>query len=87
MLETNPHDTAFIPLLAFKAAGAVLSGTLPVTKCYVHANGVPSWELMKAMRLAFLGPQERPLANKFVFAGQPYSADSERRVSLGPLHP
>ena len=60
MLEDNPHDTAQLPLelvLAHagsgRASGSSSSASpapLLQSECFVHANGRPSWGLLRALR-------------------------------------
>lgn len=61
VLEDNPHDVAVLPTSALP--GPVVTqlesmGAEPV----IHANGNPSWELLRALRLAGLSSEERASA-------------------------
>jgi hypothetical protein len=60
---------------------------LPVKECYLLGSGVPSWELMKILRLASLGSKQRKVVGYLAAAGQPCSTASELEViPSSPLH-
>ena len=77
LLEDNPHDTVFLPPALFSPVVKELSDR----DCYLHANGVPSWELMKALRLGCEHPRSRKAAAHLAAAGQLCSGEGELKVS------
>ena len=58
VLENNPHDVADLPASAFPALVQSQLEAAGVTPS-VHSDGNPSWDLLRALRLASLTPQER----------------------------
>lgn len=79
VLDTNPYETAHIPRAVIEEAAGQDCG-LAEADCFVHANGVPSWALMKALRLCSLPHKERKTLGHRAAAGQPCSPDTERKV-------
>lgn len=79
ILDTNPHDFARLPPALFeRAAGQELQ--LAGAECYLHSNGAPSWQLMRALRLAFLPGHQRKSLGYKAFAGEPCSPQAEVQV-------
>ncbi len=79
LLEDNPHDTVFLPPALFPTAKH-----MPYKHCFLHASGVPSWELMKALRLSSQHPKTRKATAHLAAAGQPCSTEGELLVRLFP---
>lgn len=46
--------------------------------CYLHPNGAPSWELLRALRLGCATPAERKASAYLALSDRPVSAASER---------
>jgi len=88
LLQDNPHDTVLLPpelLCSEERQSGVLNGlpthvSVPAKECYITRNGVPSWEVMKALRLACLGSRQRKSCGYLAAAGQPCSTESEIQV-------
>lgn len=59
-LPDNPHEEVPVPLTLLDAQiskarrngseAAALNAMLPASDCFLHANGQPSWELVRALR-------------------------------------
>ncbi|KAK9908367.1 hypothetical protein WJX75_006775 [Coccomyxa subellipsoidea] len=46
--EDNPYDTAQLPVIMLPEG---LQGTVPLTATYLQRNGMPSWELLRDLRI------------------------------------
>lgn len=75
IVEDNDDDLAFLSLSLLPQ----LKG-LPAKQCLLHASGVPSWELMKALRLACENANMRKKVAFKAAAGQPCSREGELLV-------
>jgi len=49
VLDSNPHDAALLPIGALP--DSQLRGGLQQKDCWLHPCGVPSWELLRALRI------------------------------------
>ena len=49
VLDSNPHDAALLPVGALPD-GLVRAG-LQQKECWLHPCGVPSWDLLRALRI------------------------------------
>lgn len=80
----NPHDTAVLPLQLLPPEAASKLPGPEEECCYIHANGTPAWELLRALRLAGATPAERRSTAYLALQDQPISEGSETRA-LGML--
>lgn len=70
-LRDNPHEEVLVPLPLLDAQiskarrngseAAVLNAMLPASDCFLHANGQPSWELVRALRYVRSAGVSRPM--------------------------
>lgn len=81
-MDHNPYETAHIPRAVIDRAAGQACG-LAEADCYVHANGAPSWPLIKALRLCSLPRSEHKRLGYKAAAGQPCSPISEKEVRTG----
>ncbi len=66
------------------AAEALLEGSDGAESgALLHANGAPSWELLRALRLGCATPAERKTSAYLALSDQPISIDSERAAFEG----
>ena len=96
VLSTNTHDTALLPTHLLPAevlerldstGGGRHSSTTTTTTanvCYVRPGGEPSFELLRALRLAGATAEERRSRAYLALADQPISWSSEQ-AALGTL--
>lgn len=90
VLEDNPHDTAPLPRhslppeVALKLPPPSTPGDSSSNGCYVHHNGTPSWELLRALRLASASAAERRSKAYLALQDQAISGASEA-CALGLL--
>lgn len=63
-----------------------VTDALPPCQCFLHANGVPSWDLMKALRLSSLESKSRRTKIGLAAAGLPCDKNSEILVSFIMFH-
>lgn len=78
VLPGNSHDTAALPLSALPPEAAAQLGA--AGGCHVCAGGAPSWELLRALRLACASREERRRGAQLVLADGPLGAACERRA-------
>lgn len=80
VLQDNPHDTVI--LTPDKFPPAVQQQLLSLgTACTLHADGNPSWELLRALRLAGMTADERRESAFLVLQDRPVSSRVERWVA------
>ncbi|KXZ46488.1 hypothetical protein GPECTOR_43g924 [Gonium pectorale] len=80
VLEDNPHDTALLdpelllqqlPPAALAAAAAHgLDPPPPAAECSLHADGAPSWQLLRLLRFCAATPAERRSGGHLMAAGE-----------------
>ncbi|GAB4821693.1 hypothetical protein N2152v2_008739 [Parachlorella kessleri] len=82
ILPTNPHDTAALQITALppEVAAKLASAGLEGPGCYIHHNGSPSWDLLRALRLAAATPDERRSSAYLALDGRPISRAGEGRA-------
>lgn len=77
--EQNPHDTAVLPrnvlpeAVIFQLEAIAGSAAEPT----IHANGNPSWEFLRALRLAALTPAGRKIKSSAIFNDEKADDESE----------
>lgn len=74
-LEDNPHNTALIPIIHFSKSVQQHIGL--EEDAYLHNNGYPSFQLMRALRMASLDARERKLYAFKVLNDDPVHPSSE----------
>jgi hypothetical protein len=77
VLPDNPHDVAPLPLSTLPTAAIEHLGPDPEGKSWVGVGGAPSWELLRALRLAGAAPTERRARAWLALDDRPIGAESE----------
>lgn len=68
LLPSNPHDRAFLPPELF--AQHCSFKPIPAAACYLHADGHPSWDLLRLLRLNAASAADRKAKGNLLAAGQ-----------------
>ena len=87
VLDNNPFDTVLVPLDSLPPSWKIIPDIqlLKPKHCFLHYNGIPSWALMKAVRLGCLSSAERKRFSFHATNGKICSVSGERKVNLASL--
>jgi len=72
----NPHDAAPLPPGAF-APYCRREPPLPAADCRLHWNGLPSWELLRVLRVNAATPGEQRARGHLALEGWPVAAEGD----------
>lgn len=90
VLANNPHDEALLPLAVFPDSFAAYlhQQHRSPSHCFLHCNGIPSWQLLQDLRCYAAAPVQRKQLGHLAVAGEPISVAGDTQVcSLSMANP
>ena len=86
VLADNPHDQALLPPLAFPKnfAAYLLQQHRSASQCFLHCNGIPSWQLLQDLRCYAATPDQRKQLRHLALAGDKISIAGDIMVRNSP---
>ena len=75
--HVNPHDTAILPVTVLSETVLAQLQSMGGIEPSIHANGNPSWQFLRALRLAALTPAQRKIKSSAIVLDQKADDESE----------
>jgi hypothetical protein len=79
-IPANPHDRAYLPPALFQQHAT--HRPIPAAACFLHADGRPSWELLRLLRLNAASAADRRAKGHLLAAGQRASVRDDIQVLI-----